>query len=330
MITQHDATRCDPSLRLFNSRSQERAQLIRPDGTVVHEWVYEQGRSWHYAEMLSNGNLVAVDKGHGVLEIDRDSQLVWRHDTPAHHDFARKADGNTYVLSGRTRQAERMRSGRELFYDCLHEVTPGGEVVWRWHAEEHANELGLCGPLPEDYTHSDWPHINTCEVLPVSPAGERDPRFAAGNLLMCGRIIDTIWVVDRATGRVTWTWGPGELIGPHMPTMLPTGNLLIYDNGSVGDRNRGYSRIVELDPLAGRIVWQYVADPPQAFYSPSRGSCERLPSGNHLIAESDSGRLFEVADDGQVVWEYQNELRRPNGTVDPIYRVKAYLPETMR
>jgi len=326
MITQHDPSRCDPSLRLFNSRGEERARLIEPDGAVVHEWACERGRSWHYAEMLPNGHLVAIDKGHGLIELDRDSQLVWQFDTDAHHDFARKTDGNTYVLSGRTRIAEHLLPGRELFYDGLYEVTPRGEVVWEWHADQHAAELGLCRRLPDDYAFSDWPHVNTCEVLPSSPLGERDPRFAAGNLLMCGRIVDTVWVVDRTTGRVTWWWGPGELIGPHMPTMLPTGNLLIYDNGGVGERDRGYSRVVELDPLAGRIVWEYVADPPHAFFSPSRGSAERLPNGNHLIAESDHGRLFEVAPDGDVVWAYQNERTRSGGGVDPIYRVKAYPP----
>jgi len=326
VIVKHEPARCDPSLRLFNSRSEEAAQLIRPDGSVVHAWRYPQGRSWHYAEMVGGGRLVAIDKNHGILELDRTSALVWRFDTPAHHDFARKPDGNTYVLSGRKRIAEHVLPGREVFYDGLYDVTPRGQVVWEWHAEQHAGKLGLRHRLPDDYAFSDWPHINTCEVLPDSPLGAKDPRFAAGNLLMCGRIIDTVWVVDRTTGRVTWRWGPGELIGPHMPTMLPTGNLLLYDNGSVGRRNRGYSRVVEVELPAGRIVWEYVADPPHAFFSPSRGSAERLPNGNHLIAESDRGRLFEVAPDGDVVWAYQNERKRPGGGVDPIYRVKAYPP----
>ena len=51
MITKYNPARTDPSLCLYNSRSTEKAQLIRPDGTVVHEWEYRQGRSRHYADL---------------------------------------------------------------------------------------------------------------------------------------------------------------------------------------------------------------------------------------------------------------------------------------
>lgn len=330
MITIYDPSRADPAYRLYNSRSEETARLIRPDGVEVHTWTYPQGRSWHYAEMLPDGHLLAIDKNHGVLELDRASNLVWRYDTAAHHDVARRANGNTYLLSGRDRVAAAFspQGSRELFYDCLLEVTPAGEVAWAWYAEEHAAELSIPAPLPDDYPFFDWPHINTCEILPDSPAARRDPRFRPGNLLMCGRIIHTIFVVDRDTGVVVWRWGPGELIGPHMPTMLPNGNLLIYDNGSLRGQERGYTRVVELDPLRKEIVWTYRADPPASFFSPSRGSAERLPNGNHLIAESDSGRLFEVTPGGQIVWEMVNDVLRDDGHRDPIYRVKSYPPDS--
>jgi hypothetical protein len=218
---------------------------------------------------------------------------------------------------------------RSLFCDCLLQVTPTGDVGWAWYAEEHVEELDVTTPLPEDYPFFDWPHLNTCEVLPDSPTAQRDSRFRAGNLLMCGRIIHTIFVIDRATGEVVWHWGPGQLIGPHMPNMLPNGNLLIYDNGSLRDEDRGFTRVVELEPLSGEIVWEYRADPPGSFYSPSRGSAERLPNGNHLIAESDSGRLFEVAPNGDIVWELINDVVLEDGRRDPIYRVKPYPPHVV-
>ena len=327
MIAKHIPEKTDPSLRLFNSRQWQKAVLIEPDGTVVQEWKYDQGEGhkWHYAEMMDNGNLVAVDKGNCVLELDPDSNLVWKFDTWSHHDIARKDDGNTYVLSGRHRVEEPMLPGKALWYDCVYEVTPEGEVVWSWLSEEHVQELQDQVRLPDDYIYGDWPHINTCEILPDSPTAQKDPRFRAGNLLMCGRIIHTIWVVERESGKVVWTWGPGQVIGPHMPTMLPNGHILMYDNGFlVAADARDYTRIIEVDPLSGEIVWEYTADPPQSFFSPSRGSAERLPNGNHLIAESDSGRLFEVAPDGEIVWELLNDEFVDENTRYPYYRVKHY------
>ena len=326
MIAIHDPQRTDPCYRLYNSRSTESAQLILPGGSVVHEWSYPQGLSWHYAEMLPNGHLVAIAKDRMIIELDGESRLVWKHETHAHHDFARRENGNTYVVSGRPKtHCPELDPERPLYLDHLEEVTPDGQVVWAWNSEEHLDELAdrvdLILPVPNAF--GDWPHINTVEILPDSPTASRDVRFRGGNLLMCGRHIDTVFVVDQDTDRVVWAWGPGELLGPHMPTMLPNGNLLIYDNGNnVSRRIRGFTRIIELDPLSGRIFWSYQYPP--SFYSPSRGSAERLPNGNCLIAHSDSGRLFEVTSEGDVVWELLNDTLSEKGQRDPIYRTTHY------
>jgi hypothetical protein len=329
MILFNDATSVDPSLRLYNSRSQEIARLMRADGTLVHSWAYPQDGSWHYAEMLENGNLVAVCKDRMILELDPGSKLVRKHVTNAHHDFARRRNGNTLVVSGRPgMRCAALDPGRELYLDHLEEVTPAGQIVWQWKPEEHIGELQQLSELilPVHGAFADWPHINTVEILPPNPLTQRDERFAAGNLLMCGRHIDVIWIVEPVTGAIVWAWGPGELLGPHMPTMLPNGHLLIYDNGNnVSRRIRGYTRVIELEPVSGQIVWQY--DCRSSFYSPSRGSAERLPNGNLLIAESDSGRLFEITADGRLVWEFLNDVRMDSGQADHIYRTKAYAPE---
>ncbi len=330
MITMHDAERTDPSYRLYNSRSLESAQLIQPDGTLVQQWSYEQGLSWHYAEMLPNGNLVAIAKDHMILELDPQSRLVWKHDGNAHHDFARKDDGNTYVVSGRPGfLAPSVDADRPLYMDLVEEVTRAGSIPWRWLPEEHVDELADLVELILPPSHfGDWPHLNTVEILPDGPTASKDHRFRRGNLLLCGRHIDTVFVVDRNTGSVVWAWGPGELLGPHMPTMLANGHLIIYDNGHNVSRSvRGYTRILEMDPLSGEIVWSYQS--PSNFFSPSRGSAELLPNGNCLIAHSDSGRLFEVTRKGEVVWEFLNDTFGPRGCRDPLYRTRHYPVEAV-
>ncbi len=74
--------------------------------------------------------------------------------------------------------------------------------------------------------------------------------------------------------------------------------------------------MVEIDPVARRIVWQYRAPDPETFYSGARGANQRLPNGNTLITESDDGRAFEVTPEGDVVWEFVNpnmtEQREPS------------------
>ena len=51
-------------------------------------------------------------------------------------------------------------------------------------------------------------------------------------------------------------------------------------------------------------MWEYRADPPDSFYTASKGSSQRLPNGNTLIADSDNGRAFEVTREGEIVWDF--------------------------
>lgn len=173
----------------------------------------------------------------------------------------------------------------------------------------------------------DYFHINTVGLLPDTPLGRSDDRFRAGNLLICLRNVNQIAVLDPETGRIRWAWGEGELEWPHHPTMLDEGHILLFDNGV----HRGYSRVVEVDPGSGEIVWEYRADPPESFYSHGRGSAQRFSNGNTLICESDQGRAFEITPRGETVWSWWNPLikgdrhgtvyrmiRWPAGVIEPL------------
>ena len=99
-----------------------------------------------------------------------------------------------------------------------------------------------------------------------------------------------------------WAWGHGRISGPHDATLLPSGNILVFDNGL----GRDWSRVVEVDPLTREIVWEYRPSDPKSFNTETRGANQRLRNGNTLITESDNGRAFEVDRDGRIVWEFLN------------------------
>ena len=126
-----------------------------------------------------------------------------------------------------------------------------------------------------------------------------------------------IGIIDIDDGRLLWSWGRGVLENPHHPTLLDNGNILIFDNGN----RREYSRIVELDPVAGGVSWDYEANPPSSFFSFWAGANQRLPNGNTLVTESSQGRVFEITKDGKIVWEYNSHFILPNGKKATIYRM---------
>lgn len=114
--------------------------------------------------------------------------------------------------------------------------------------------------------------------------------------------------------------GPGELSGPHHPTLLETGNILVFDNGI----EHGRSRVIELDPHTNEIVWTYEAPDPESFFTRSRGSVQRLQNGNTLIANSDEGVAFEVTPDGEIVWEFRTPHLDERGHRATIVRMRRY------
>jgi len=270
--------------------------------------------------------------GGGIIEVDWEDNLVWKYvDKRQSHTFYRMKNGNTMfprfqVVPDET--AVRVKGGilgtedrGKMWTDGLHEVTPDGEVVWKWSAADHLdpNVHAMC---PLSY-RGDWTHMNSCEELPD------------GNILISCRNIDTIFIIDKGTGNIKWEWGPGEISHQHAPTVLDNGNILLFDNGA--HRQDGslisYSRVVEINPVTNKIVWEYKGDPPQSYYSALISNCQRLPNGNTLICEGLKGRVFEVTRDGEVVWQYTNPFYAPDpykphwGCSNSLFGAYRYMPD---
>lgn len=166
-------------------------------------------------------------------------------------------------------------------------------------------------------------HTNTLELLDEHPGG----MWERGDLLLCMRELNTIAVVDLARAEVRWRWGLGELSGPHQPSVLPDGRVLVFDNG-VGLRR---TRLVAVDPATRRVVWSWSAHPPRSFFCPLAGGCEALANGNILVTNSTAGAAFELTMDGRIVWQmalpvevYGGERGRVS-----IYRMSAVALEVM-
>lgn len=307
-VTVWDEERAFNGLNLYTNDVNE-AYLMDMAGRRLHTWTLpEKYTHCEHFELLAGGSIVMVCVGQGLVKLDRQSAIVWELRKPVHHDVAVRDDGTFLVpIVGRWRRYQ----GRRVGFDGLAHVSAAGEMLSRWRTWNHLEALQklhepssldepFAGEPPKEAF--DYYHLNTVEILPETPVGQQDERFRAGNLLVCLRNVHSIVVLDQDTLTPSWSWGPGELSYPHMPTMLANGNVLIYDNGV----SRQSSRVLELDPVRLEIVWSFEGDPPESFFSKRRGSNQRLPNGNTLICESEKGRVFEVDTQGELVWEFWN------------------------
>lgn len=317
-VTLHDRERACEGINLFTSGRGPEAFLMDMSGVVLHEWECDFERvwphwdesegatgaeHWGFAELLPDGDLLAIYNWFGVIRIDRDSNVLWSHDGRTHHDLFVAEDGSLYTLDMEPRTLPELNPDGPVADNFITILSPDGEVTRRISILD-AFLRSEYAPLL-DRVHSQWDvlHANTIEVLD-GKLEHRSPAFRRGNVLLSFRELDTIAVVDMEAETVVWALS-GRWHRQHQPTVLPDGRMLLFNNLAGPEA----SEVVEFDPFTQEVFWSYGRDSEVGFYTEACGRNQRLPNGNTLIIESDNGRAFEVTPDKTVVWEYVNPHR---------------------
>jgi arylsulfotransferase ASST len=341
-VVKRDPARSAPGYSLYASRPLRRAELLDADGHAVRVWEAPGPGHWSHVRLLEDGDLLVVgsasEKPEGGRLDDQarylerrtfDGAVRWRRALPAHHDVNVAPDGRLLVLVSEDRRIPAIDAEAEVRDEGIALVTPAGVV------QERKLLVPMLLARPDVFTILpvqkrplgdrrllDLLHANSVEWMERPALAARHPLYALGNVLVSMRNQDAIAVFDWAKEEVVWSFGQGQLRGPHCASVLESGNLLIFDN-RLGE---GWSRVVELDPVARKIVWEWRAPNPADFYTKSRGSAQRLPNGNTLVAESDRGHAFEVTPSGDVVWDWWNPHRDPTGHPATIIRMHRHPP----
>ena len=312
---------------LFSQAFGDIEYLIDMNGRVVHTWPVVRSQ---WAELDSDGRLFwdnfrdwNDDRNRyfgGLFESDFEGTVTWAWHGRVHHDFHRSDDGTILTLYQRDRDRPDIFPRGPIQDDLILKVDRDTFVHWDWWLSDHVDELVDLAGLELPRPAADWAHTNTLSVLPDTPLGRADKRFRAGNYLLSHRSLDIVSIVDSQSREIVWAWGLGVLDGQHQAQMLPNGNMLLFDNGTL----RGHSTVREFDPREPDVViWEYTD--PGGFFSPFRSGQQRLPNGNTLICESDCGRIFEVTGEGDVVWDYYSPFL--GGQLVNVYRATRYSPE---
>ena len=319
-ISRFDRAAAAPGVNLLVSGHAAEAVLMDMDGRVLHRWRQPLRRLWpdlaadpemakleywRRAHLFPNGDLLAIYEGLGIVKLDRRSRVLWAVRGGMHHDLEIGAGGEIWVLDREGRVIPRIDPHRGVLEDMVTVLAADGRVLRRISLLESFERSRWAGLLDRMPRSGDVFHTNTLEILDGRWA-DRHPAFAAGNLLVSILKLDTIAVVDPDRREVVWAT-TGAWRRQHQPTFVAGGNLLLFDNLGAG---QGRSRVLEIDPLSGRLVWSWGSQGERIdLFSKTLGSCQRLPNGNTLITESENGRALEVTHDGRVVWELYSPYR---------------------
>jgi len=276
--------------------------LVDMDGEMIHSW--DVGVLRPFGELLDDGTLLYIanttatpsnleESGAVLREVSWDGEILWEYnDIYMHHDFAKMDNGNILIIRWEEMDEENVEllsfeSKGMVWIDEIVEIDYiTKEIIWEWKLQNHYDFEA------ESYSQTrDFSHINAVDYLPSYNGREA--------ILISSRHLDTIFIIDKVNGEILWEFGQGVLEGQHDPTLLENGNILVFDNGITK------SRVVEINPLTNKIVWTYEDE---EFFSDHISGAQRLPNGNTLICEGVNGRVFEVTENKEIVWEYVNEF----------------------
>ena len=337
-VTVCDSSRAFDGVTFFSAQGDDafRAYLIDMRGEVLHRWAFELSDIFEEprvpktriddsgllfrGRLLPDGSIYAlVLRYGGLIKVDRDSKVVLRIDRSLHHDLDTDAAGNVYALSREAVPARYagVRIDHQFYDDHVVKFSPAGEVLWEFSLTDAILRSDYAHLLSITYHDSyrlegvkEPLHTNNVEILRPEMAS-MFPLFRPGDILVSFRDMNTVAVVDRESQTLKWAL-TGPFVRQHDPDFLSSGHLLVFDNrGHSGEG--GGSRVLEIDPLSQRVVWAYGGDAAQPFFTRTRGAQQRLPNGNTLVTDSNSGRIFEVTPGGEIVWNYLNALAPRQG-----------------
>jgi hypothetical protein len=366
-VTLYDPARAFNTFVFFATQEDGPGQsfLIDMNGNEVHHWTrggippvlldpaVTGGERGHVLLQLS-----AIDPPPGgapagpeffrnqtIGELDWEGRVIWQWGSQApggaarqHHDLHRLSNGDTLILANMIHHGPGFRLPT-ITDDAIYEVSPRGEIVWKWVASEHLEEFGFTPQelrLVKATKAPDYLHMNAMTPLGMNKwFTQGDQRFDPQNILIGSRNANFVAIIDKKSGHIVWRLGPDyparsqqklprpvdQMVGQHNPHLIPPGlpgegHLLLFDNQGEGGyppaemQTSGGSRILEIDPVKKEIVWAYTGlDSDRAawtFYSSFISNAERLPNGNTFIDEGMNGRFFQVTPAGEIVWEYIN------------------------
>jgi len=327
----------------FGPSRRSTARLIAMDGSVVHEWHKDlraiwpdppqrarpspdSAISWRYAHLFANGDIITTIKssgdtpdGYGIVKLDKDSNVIWAIPENFHHHFSIAPDGRIFGIehnwrNTRVRPVDGLPSlPPKVLEDRLVVISTDGKVLSRTSllelmaAPEHRDLL--TSTIFKPYHTNNWDplHPNDAEYVPASFARMHPEMMKAGDVLLSFRDLDALAIYDPAANKITRTIR-GPWVRQHDPDLLPNGHIILFDNrgDDIPDIPGGSTRILEIDPETTNVLWDYHGTAAHPFRSIRSGGEQRLPNGNTLISEDETGRVFEVTRDGTIVWEYRD------------------------
>jgi hypothetical protein len=322
------------------------------------DWADEEKHHHHDFAWMPNGHVLV---------------LAWEHRSAEEAGAAGRIDPQTMWPESITEIAPSAPSGGTVVWEWHawdHLIQNADSTLPQFgEPSEHPGKIDVNfanvggGGGPGGANSGDWMHANAVNF-----------NASLDQIAVSSRRFNEMWVIDHNTtteeaagpaGDLLYRYGNPEaygrgtandrvFFGQHDVQWIPEGHpqeghFLVYNNGDERPGcacssidvweppllNNGTYLLSDNAPYGPATAsWTYPETLDLGFFSPNISGVQPQPNGNFVICEGAGGRLFEVTQEGDVVWEYINPEGNfgisPQGS-DPqqnsVFRAYRYGPD---
>ena len=308
----------------------------------------------HGATLNPDGSVVFNFEYFGTVKMDRCGGVLWALPERTHHSVEPSERGGYLIPGQRITRAPDLDNFPPFTHphnprlvvedDTIMRVSDEGEIIEEVSIPRILLDSGLLPIMTAIGTDirrdNSLPDQELVHVNKIAELKEADaaafPMFEAGDLLLSLRTYNLLVVIDPDTWTVKWHQ-TGPWLRQHDSEFAPDGTIRAFNNNTFmidllsGNRRDPdiprQSNILAMDPVTREVRVVYGDGPDEAFMTVLRGKQHIVPGGGTLITESEGGRVFEVDETGNVVWEYVN--RYDDDEVLEITEARLYGPEDL-
>ena len=270
----------------------KRVAIVDEKGQVEWEIPNPEAREVHDIHMLENGNILFQTGYTTIVEVNRDRQIVWRHESKPKEGYDGRVEIHSY---------QRLRNGQTL-------IAESGNS--RLIEVDQADRIVKTIPLTVTKTNA---HRDTRMVR----------KLENGHYLVCQEMEGSVREYDD-TGRIVWEYkldlagrprSPGHGVEGHGVEVFGAVRLRNGHTLIAGGNN---NRILEVD-RKGQLVWSLDQKELPGITFAWMTTLQVLPNGNIIIGNTHAGpdnpQLIEVTRAKKVVWTFHDFTNFGNNLV---------------
>lgn len=311
------------------STSVVSARVFAPDGELIQRWELDwfsifpdpshlhpavapksrPGTHPHGAAVMNNGDLVFNFEYMGMARLNPCGEVVWTLHYQTHHSIFIDEQGMIWA-AGKTSDQEGAQGQFRSGEPTVVRVTPDGTIDLEFKVLPLYSKADLDGL--HYYSKSTLLgasklkdlHLNDVEVFPST----MEPGFfEAGDILLSLRNNNQVLVLRKDLTVKTFIVGP--FIRQHDPDFIDGDTIILFDNNHrAGQEHKTQSRILAYNAAQQSWSTEFEGTPALPFFTAIMGKQQPLENGNLIVTESMKGRALELNPEGQVVWDFVNDL----------------------